>query len=218
MFSRYALHFNIGQIKDLFQAVANFEFPTNYNIGVGSEVPIVISGHARETTVVLAKWDSTFAGVSANTSAIDMKIINKSKELRKAFQRKRCIIPISGYYEWKKLSEKITIPFYLRMINTDILGVAGIYSVQTDADGNTKFEFTAILVPANELIEPLNETMPALLPERMFDHWLDPLQTDVELLENALKPAPTSDMASFRISNKVDDIEANSPTLIHPVM
>jgi putative SOS response-associated peptidase YedK len=212
------LHSNIGEIKDLFQAVANFEFPPSYNIGVGREVPIVISGHARETTVVLAKWDSTFAGVSANTSAIDMKIINKSKELRKAFQRKRCIIPISGYYEWKKLSEKITIPFYLRMINTDILGVAGLYSVQTDADGSTKFEFTAILVPANELVEPLNDTMPALLPERMFDQWLDPLQTDVELLENALKPAPTSDMASFRISNKVDDIEANSTELINPVM
>jgi putative SOS response-associated peptidase YedK len=218
MFSRYALHSNIDEIKDLFKAVAKFEFPTSYNIGVGSEVPIVISGHARETTVVMATWDSTFAGVSAKTSAIDMKTINKSKELRKAFQRKRCIIPINGYYEWKKLSEKITIPFYLRMINTDILGVAGIYSTQTDPDGNTKFEFTVILVSANELVEPLNETMPALLPEGMFDQWLDPLQTDVELLEKALKPAPTSDMASFRISNKVDDVEANSPELIHPVM
>ncbi|MCH8495465.1 MAG: SOS response-associated peptidase [Balneolales bacterium] len=216
MFSRYTFFSSVDDLVDLFGVDKNEikGFAPVYNAGYGSKMPIIIAGHARETTLVLADW----GGIPASDPVISLSNLDKKPEQRKLLQRRRCIIPANGYFEWKRISDSIAIPFYMRMLARPIIGFAGVYDTLESSDGTLEYSFSVIETHANELVEPLSATMPAILEEETMLTWIDPLHPDIESLRSGIRPAKTSHMASFRVQNDVNDSEINKPSLIEPLL
>lgn len=216
MFKRYVLFsdpdsFNKG--FDIVHSDVIVGIP-NYNAGPGSSMPIIVSGLSRDHHIVNAKWDVRLFNQSSIQTSLTSASIRKSPDLVKVFQRKRCIIPMNGYYDWKKITDTIQIPFYFRILNRDVFGVAGMY--ETDQDGS--YCFIPIETRANEIVEPLSETMPAVIAEDIQDKWLDPLFPGSDQLHDVLTPHKTIDMSSYRVTLRESDLTSNSKELIQPVV
>lgn len=216
MFKRYAIYSDPDQLAALFHVNLNEmkAMDPNYNAGVGGVLPILVSGVNRERVLVSATWNPAAFNVSDDSTSLTSALIQGSPDLSKIFQRKRCLIFMNGYFDWKKISDSVQIPFYFRILNSDVFGVAGLY----DKDGSGGYMFMPIETRANEIVEPLSESMPAILSKDSIDVWLDPLYPNSDKLHDTLMPHNTIDMASYRVKLKDSDTSSNSKDLIQPVV
>lgn len=214
MLTRFALHSSLADIQSAFSVdtVASQPVLPRYNIGAGQTIPIVFSGHARDITLSVAAWGGEPA---AEPSSGWSELMKKYPEMRRSYLRQRCIVPVNGFFGWKKLSETIAIPFYFRLLSTPLFAVAGIYS--TDETRQT-LGVTTLNVPSNTLIEPLEATMPALIQPDDVESWLNPMISDEEAILAMLQPHKTSDMSGYRVGNAVNDTDVDDKSVIDPVV
>src|SRR5690606_27104924 len=88
--------------------------------------------------------------------------ITTKKSFSKPFKTKRCIVPASGFYEWKNLG-KNKIPYYIRLKSTDIMSFAGLYEHWVSPDGKSIDSYTIITTAACDTMTELHDRMPAIL-------------------------------------------------------
>src|SRR6185369_13368821 len=106
-----------------------------------------------------------------------------------ALRRRRCLIIADGFYEWQK-SEHGNTPHFIRLRSGRPFGFAGIWSFAREAVG-TRFATCAILTCApNELMAPIHNRMPVILPTAAREQWLDPRAEEVDLVK-LLSPVPS---------------------------
>jgi putative SOS response-associated peptidase YedK len=215
MFNRYALFNDLAEIIAEFNIQKNriTQYQSCYNVGVGSAMPIIIAGVNREREIVEATWSGDWIQPVSMASSLTSDEIRKVPQLQKSFQRKRCLVIMNGYFDWKHITDTIQIPFYFRILSSDLFGVAGLYEKVGDA-----YQFIPIETRANEIVEPLSATMPAILTADVFTMWLDPLYPDMEKLHELLVPVETIEMSSYRVSLKESDRASNTKELIHPIL
>lgn len=217
MFRRFSLYSSPISVARDFNAETSHadRFSESYNVGPTDSALILYAGKNRERTLSVAKWtDSIVDSVPPRTSLTRDDIV-RNPEYLKLFQRKRCLVVMNGYYDWKMISPALGIPFYFRLLDQKCFAVAGLF--QSDRSTG-EFVFTPIQTVANEIVEPLSTMMPAILSHDDFDIWLDPLVNDNEKLLDMLKPYSTIDMASYRVNLKESDREANDSSLIQPII
>lgn len=226
MCGRYTLYSPKPDLEHHFEARFKTDAgPTpRYNIAPGSEQPVVLYGKAREPGITLMKWG--LVPPFADDASIGFKMINARSEtldqkpsFKKAFQRKRCLIPANGFYEWKKLegSER-KLPFYIRLIHQEIFAFAGLFERWENKQGEPLFSFTIVTTAANSLLQPLHERMPVILNPADYDAWLNPLNEDKAALQGLLRPYATEDMSVFRISPEVNKTSNDHKGLIEPIV
>lgn len=217
MINRYTIYSPKAEIEKLFKIEFNqiTENNPHYNAGPGGTFPIIIAGKNRERTLVKAIWSSdSFVISSAKTSILKEDFI-KNVPLQKTFQRKRCLILMNGYFDWKKITENIQLAFYFRLLNTDLFVVAGLYESENEL---ATLNFLPIETESNEIVEPLSTNMPAIIDFSDIDTWLDPLSNDTDELFEMIKPLKTSEMSSYRVALKREDRESNSKEVIQPLV
>ena len=217
MLNRYTIFSPKAEIEKLFNIESNQVTENNpqYNAGPGGSLPIIIAGKNRERTLVKAIWSNNpFAIDSDKTSLLKDDFI-KNVPLQKTFQRKRCLILMNGYFDWKTITENIQLAFYFRLLNTDIFVVAGLYESENEL---APLNFLPLETQSNEIVEPLSANMPAIIDYSDIDTWLDPLSSDTDELFEMIKPLKTSEMSSYRVALKRQDRESNSIEVIQPLV
>src|SRR3984893_19161575 len=90
---------------------------------------------------------------------------------RSAFKSRRCLIPASGFYEWKTV-EGQNQPFYITAIDGTVLTIAGLHEVWKAPDGGLLRSCAMIVTAANEFMAPIHDRMPVLLSAHQFASWL----------------------------------------------
>lgn len=223
MCGRYAVFAGKEKILEAFGVTSDEPelFEPNFNATPGSMLPVVLLGKARVKRVGPLRW-GLIPGWADDIS-VGYSMINARSEtllekpsFKKPFQRQRCIVPASGFYEWQKLG-KAKIPYYIRALDQELMGFAGLFD-KWEKDGQTIFSFTIITTAANDLLAPLHERMPVILKRRDYDDWLDPLFDDYGILQGMLKSYPTERMALYRVSDAVNTATNNGPELVRPVV
>ncbi|MEX0680699.1 MAG: SOS response-associated peptidase [Balneolales bacterium] len=222
MCGRYTLYSNKKAIENQFDV----EIPDDmlltprYNITPGSNTPVVLTEGTSDRIINTLKWGLTISenekrtGTSSRTQIDDQSLFQNSV-LRKLFQRRRCIIPANGFYEWKDFGDH-KLPFYIRLLDQEIFGMAGIYDISIDKNGNKVKTFAILTTTANALIQPLHEQMPVILLKKDYTYWLDPVQSQSEPISSLLQPYPTEYMSAFKVSSDVNNPELDQPELINP--
>jgi putative SOS response-associated peptidase YedK len=133
---------------------------------------------------------------------------------RDAFQRRRCIVPMRGFYEWQKAGRG-KIPHFCRLTHADLFAVAGLYEYWPGVEGGGPMEtFTVITTDANSVVAKLHDRMPAILQESDYDAWLDPENRNAESLKPKLNPYPADQMRVYPVSTNVNRVENDDDTLI----
>ena len=135
---------------------------------------------------------------------------------REPIMKKRCIVPSTGYFEWRHEGDK-KIPFYINVKNEPIFSMAGIYDTWLDkTTGEIVNTFSIITTDANPLTDYIHNTkhrMPAILSLEDEERWLDP-KLDKSDIEQLLLPFPADQMDAYIIENDFLKKPADDPTIL----
>jgi putative SOS response-associated peptidase YedK len=138
-----------------------------------------------------------------------------SPTYREPFKKRRCLVPASGFYEWKKLDAKNKQPFAFDLVNGKMLAFAGLWDAWKDPkDGRWLQSYTIITTEANELMAPVHERMPVILHPGDFDRWLSREPSDQPPID-LLRPFPADEMEAFEVSKDVGNVKNNSAELLN---
>jgi putative SOS response-associated peptidase YedK len=156
----------------------------------------------------------------AKEAAIGGKLINARAEtvaekpaFRGPLQRRRCIVPADGFYEWRKDGAK-RVPFYFRRRDAGLFGFAGLWDEWRSPEGDTVRSYTLVTCPANAVLAPVHDRMPVMLHERHEADWLNPRNLDTADLLGMLQPYPAEEMEGYEVSPRVNRAGFDDPSLI----
>ncbi len=133
---------------------------------------------------------------------------------RSAFKQRRCLIPVSGFYEWKT-SGKAKQPFFIHPSHGELFAFAGLWERWTKG-GEPVESCTIITTTANEVMRPLHERMPVILSPESFAAWLD-LSTPSAALLDLLRPCHSESLALHPVDTHVGNVRNQGPDLIAPL-
>lgn len=127
-----------------------------------------------------------------------------------AKEGKRCLIPCSGFYEWRwvdpndKKSKKI--PYYIFLKDAPLFSIAGLYARWTDkTNGMHHYTYTVLTTSANQLMTKIHNTkqrMPVIIPREFEKDWLNPNLSKEDVLA-LCRPYNTDTMDAYTISKRI---------------
>jgi putative SOS response-associated peptidase YedK len=131
---------------------------------------------------------------------------------REAYAKRRCIVPVDGFFEWRAIKgARAKHPYAITMKDSSPFGLAGIWENWRDpATGEWERTFAIITVPSNELVAQIHDRMPAILEPGSYSRWLGP-ETDPRDL---LITYPPDSMTMWPISARINKPENDDPSLL----
>ena len=142
---------------------------------------------------------------------------HEKPSFRAAFKKRRCLIPVTGFYEWRlDPGEKKKTPYKVTLIGQDqpIFYLAGLWEFW---EPQQMLSFTILTTGPNEFISNLHDRMPVILPREVHQMWLDPDNEDKEGLQALLKSYPAELMAYQAYDRYVSSPGNKDRTQIKPV-
>lgn len=124
---------------------------------------------------------------------------------RAAFRRRRCLVLADGFYEWQRLDGKKR-PYFIHLRSDRPFAFAGLWEHWQGPEEELQ-SCALVTTEANDLMRPIHDRMPVILPEADYARWLDPSLDEPESLLPLLRSYPSEAMAAYRVSTYV-----NSPT------
>ncbi|MRK03103.1 SOS response-associated peptidase [Aeromicrobium sp. S22] len=240
MCGRYATTQTAASLHQAFEAdlAGSFVEPEpDYNMAPTKLAPVVI-GRRDEATdpsaparreLLTAKWGLIPSW--AKDPSIGNRMINARSEtvaekpaFKKAFARRRALVPADGYYEWyagepaegKKKPTKQ--PFYITPKDGSVLAMAGLYEFWKDREADDwVISFTILTTTAEDSLGHVHERMPLFLEPQAYDAWLDPAPRGTDELLGLLIPAAPGRLDAFPVSTAVNNVRNNGPELILPL-
>jgi putative SOS response-associated peptidase YedK len=209
------------------EAVAESVLEPSFNVAPSQDVYVVLErgGLRRLDTFHWGLVPFWAKDPSTGTKMINARVesIAEKSAYRRAFQKRRCIIPADGFYEWKKVpGQKARQPYFIHRTDGEPMAFAGLWEVWRPAEdvertGDPLRSCTIITGQPNEKIAEIHDRMPVMLPPSAWETWLDPENDDLEALGKLLVPAPASLLALHPVSRAVNNVRDNSPDMIEPV-
>ncbi|MEA2024098.1 MAG: SOS response-associated peptidase [Actinomycetota bacterium] len=136
---------------------------------------------------------------------------------RDSFTARRCIIPAEGFYEWEP-KDRGKLPHYFFASDGRPLALAGLWSSWKDPDTDDRVRTCTILTTdADNVVEPIHERMPVILPRTAWDPWLDTEITDAGVVGDLLAGSARPDLVEHAVSTLVNRVANDVPELITPL-
>jgi putative SOS response-associated peptidase YedK len=139
---------------------------------------------------------------------------------KRPFERYRCLVPADGFYEWQAIEGRTKKqPWYFRRKDGDALAFAGLWSVwrpQRGSDDGRIVSCSIITGEPNEVVQPIHDRMPVMLPPSAWGEWLDPANDDVDGLQQLLVPAPAELFEAVAVTDAVSNVRNDGPHLLEP--
>jgi putative SOS response-associated peptidase YedK len=197
-----------------------FEPGLSYNVAPAQKVAIIINDGQKR--LVMARWGlvpSWAKDISMGNKMINARseTITEKPSYRSAFKKRRCLVVADGFYEWQNVGGEKR-PAYIRLKSGKPFGFAGLYELWNSPEGEEVTSCSIITTEANELMKPIHERMPVIMPKNREDEWLNTATEDRALLLGLLKPYPSSEMEAYPVSKRVNSPQNNSADCIKPLM
>lgn len=192
-----------------------------FNVAPTDDAYVVVQREDRRAVTayrwgLVPHWSSDLRAGSRMFNA-RAETITASPAFREAFRRRRCIVPVDSFYEWKREG---TIRQPYRVVRTDArpLALAGLWAgwhdPETDAVHRT---FTIVTTTPNDVLSTLHDRMPVILPDGAWDRWLDPSSGDDSELLALLAPDDAVPLRIHPVARFVNDVRRDGPELIEPI-
>lgn len=134
-----------------------------------------------------------------------------------ALLRRRCLLPADGFFEWRTGEGKRRQPYFIGLHEGEWFAFAGLWESWEGPDHSHVESCTVLTTEPNELIRPIHNRMPVLLPRGAYDLWLDPAVQDFDRLLPLLRPFPAERMRAHAVSTLVNSPRNDSPECIAPL-
>ena len=202
------------RIKDVGSELPSATLIPRYNIAPSQEILAVI-GTEDERRLTALVWGlvPSWSGEPKGVINARSETLQSKPSFSESFQRRRCLIPADGFYEWKRKG-KSKQPYYFQLEDESQFAFAGIWDVWKKA-GASITSCAIITTTPNELLATIHDRMPVILKPEAQEEWLRDSGPD-ELMR-LLKPFPAEAMKSFPVSQQVNHAKIEEPSLVEPV-
>jgi putative SOS response-associated peptidase YedK len=229
MCGRFVQKTPLGDIQVLFETAGSVpNMPPRYNAAPTDSLAVVrFNPQTRERALDLLRWG--LVPLWAKDLSFGPKCINARSEtvatnriFQDAFERRRCLVPADGFYEWQKTCGK-TQPYAIVPkggvpADHGIFAFAGLWERwKNPADGTIVRSFTIVTGLPNPLTRPIHERMPVILPKAAWSVWLGEAETSPDELLALLQPYPAELMRIYPIAPAVGNVRNDTPELLAPV-
>lgn len=220
MCGRYTLHHTPEEVAERFEVEAiNDLLSPRYNIAPSQLVPVIRQINAKE--MAACKWG--LVPYWAKDPAIGNNLINAKAEtlaekpsFKHALAKRRCLIPVDGFYEWQKRGKAPSQPIYVRRREGGLFAFAGLWEEWRTPDGSYLQSCTIITVEPNALIAQFHHRMAAILRPEEEALWLNPQQKVADVLP-LLRPYEADDLEAFPVSRAVNSPSFDDASCIAPL-
>lgn len=220
MCGRFTLRSSPKAIADEFGLFDVPDLSARYNVAPSQSVVVVRQQEAKGRELALLKWGLIPSW--ADDPAIGNRMINARSEtaaskpsFRRAFRSRRCLVVADGFYEWQKTDGKKQ-PIYIRLKNDHPFGFAGLWERWEKGDQPIE-SCTILTTDANDLMKPIHDRMPVIIPKGQYDLWLDPGCQDSEKLTKLLRPYSPDEMMAIPVSTLVNNPKSDVAKCIEAV-
>jgi putative SOS response-associated peptidase YedK len=222
MCGRFLLTATPEEVQALFGYLDGEAFPPRYNIAPTQPIAIVRMLHgARRFGLVrwglIPSWvkDPKRFQLLINARA---EGIEEKASFRNAMKYRRCLVPASGFYEWRRMpgsnSGKTRQPFWLRPRDGRPVAFAGLWENWYDSDGSDIESGAIVTTDANGVVASIHDRMPVVVAPEDFERWLS--GTPAEAAE-LLRPAPNDTFEAIEIGRRVNSADNDDPGVLDPV-
>jgi len=185
MIERYSITATPDQLAERFSVDVPEFYRPHYNAAPTQLLPIITAAAPKGLSVFYwgtsPEWSKNKMPAE-KTINIRTEYFDEKPAVRRALMRSRCIIPADGFYAWKKVGKKTSIPYRFVLVSRDLFGVAGLWEEWEDTDGKEMHTFSVITRPANDVVFSISERMPVILSRENESVWLNPASTENDLL------------------------------------
>jgi len=212
MCGRYSLY----KLEPLVRLFPSLAFPPvlkpRYNIAPTQPILALANDHPTQFDYfvwgLIPSW--------AKDRSIGNRMINARAEslaekpaFRTALQRRRCLIPADGFYEWRKEPDGTKTPMYLRLKSGDPFMFAGLWDQWHGPNGEELRSCTIITTSPNTFVQDIHDRMPAIIPPDKYKDWLEGLDP-----EQLLQPYPPEEMEAHLVSRTVNNPRNETATCV----
>lgn len=183
-------------------------FEPHYNIARGHHIPVITRGD-EEYEINRLRWGKEFEKDAEEPKVLSPKGIQKLEKESKV----RAIVPVSGFYIWKR-DGKNDHPFFVRKIDNSLLYIAGY--THEDKENNQNY-VEMLMMESNTLIQPITEKMPLILKRDHAMNWLKNELEAGQVLDMAQSEFLITDLTVHRVTKELNDLSKNDPSLIQPI-
>jgi len=225
MCGRVRLSSDVSEIKLVFSIPPQRPIPNiapSWNVAPTDPLPVVrYDSRAGERSLEVMRWGLVpfwakdikvgFANINAKAEGIEEK-----PAFREAFQRRRCLVPVDNFYEWKKAGAGKQ-PYAIALADRGLMALAGLWEIWRSSAGERVRSLAIITTTPNELCAKLHNRMPVVLRPETWPAWLGEEPADAHRLKALLAPYPSEQMTCWPVDTRVGNVKNNDPSLIEPV-
>ena len=194
MCGRFALIATPEEVRRLFAFLDLPNFPPRDEIRPTEPIGVVALQQG-ERRFLLVRWGfvpswvkdprdfSLLINARAETAA-------EKPSFRGAMRHGRCLVPANGFYEWRSEGSGPKRPYFIAPPDGRLVAFAGLTETWAGADGSEVDTAAILTVPANDLVAPIHDRMPAVIAPEHFADWLDTAHVDAKAAGRLLVPAP----------------------------
>ena len=246
MCGRYAASRNPDDLVEEFEVVARPEesLEPDYNVAPTKKVYAVMDRPPREDKaapprreLAVVRWGlvpswAKDASIGSRMINARMETVAEKPAFRRAFAKRRCLLPADGYYEWYtpqdgpkgKNGKPLKQPFFIHPADGGVLAMAGLYELwrdpsKEDGDPDAWLMTTTVLTTtAEDAVGMIHDRMPLFVERDRWSQWLDPsLDGSTGDLTSLLVPAAPGRLDAYPVSTAVNAVRNNGPELVEPI-
>lgn len=192
-----------------------------YNIAPSQDILVARIGHDGEGEIVAMRWGLVPSWIKEPKTShrpINAKAETASEKpfFRNAFKKRRCLIPVNGFYEWLPTGKQKQ-PFLVHMRDDSLFFLAGLWEIWVSTKGEVIESTTILTTNANEALARIHDRMPVILPRKHYEPWLDIANQDVANLSSLLQPYPNDVLDIYPVSTLVNSPKNDVPECVEPL-
>jgi putative SOS response-associated peptidase YedK len=205
MCGRYYLnHDNL--LLENFDSNNTISYETNFNITPQTKVPVLI-----ESKLTMATWGFFPDWIKSQKNSKPLfntrwETIQEKRTFQTAFKKHRCLVPISGWYEWKNVNDEKQ-PYFFHKENK-LLQAAGLYWLRSSGD----IEFSIITNEAEDDLLTIHNRTPLILNKESQNLWISDIEIDT--LYQDISVQKKLDINFHRVSKSVNNPKNTNSSLI----
>lgn len=192
---------------------------SKFNVSPAREMPVIVRREQDEIALMhwglVPHWAEDIRAaprpINARAESLEEKPL-----FRSLLQNGRCLVPASGFYEWKKEGKR-RVPFYIHLPESPLFAFAGLYDTWQGPDGTPLLTYTIITCEPNELLAEVHNRMPVILRREDEERWLSRDPSPIRDLLSILAPYPASGMTMVPVSDRVNNPAIDDERLVQPL-
>jgi putative SOS response-associated peptidase YedK len=222
MCGRFSQQRPASELAEIFAAEPLADDPgPRFNVAPTDDALVVVQREERRA-ITAYRWGliphwADAAKVGSRMFNARAESLTTSPAFRDAFRRKRCLVPVDGFYEWHREGTRRQ-PFAIARGDGRPLALAGLWSGWHDPTADRVVRtFTIITTRPNDQLADLHDRMPVVVADEAWERWLDPAFPDPAELHGLFEPSDEIELRIWPVSLLVNNVRNDGPELFEPL-